>query len=286
MHILHTHLHEGFFALIGMLAHAILRAIPALFTNTGTFSPLGQGSHRAPLSGIAQQALDSLAKLATATCVTITTFIIHKGPISPPNTWPLPCNRSTEIPLPSLHTTRMSSFSSPEETFVDASNGMHSITSAFRVPPSPLLGGEHLPTSRALECQGKTPKMDPTPEPTPIPTIREWARLLHTHTHEEFATLALLHKDHFSPPCMDVSGVALIRPSQIQHYVFGEWQGTMEVQECLEGIFKLLQLDPSISLMQQPEIDQILCLGEAPTRWTRARHFPPTGDPTHTSIPT
>jgi len=38
--------------------------------------------------------------------------------------------------------------------------------------------------------------------------------------------------------------------------------------------------------MQQPEIDQIICLGEAPTRCTRARHFPPPGDPTHTSIPT
>ena len=60
----------------------------------------------------------------------------------------------------------------------------------------------------------------------------------------------------------------------------------MEVQECLEGICKLLHLDLTISLMQQPEIDQILCLGEAPTRWTRARHFPPTGDPSHTSIPT
>ncbi len=85
---------------------------------------------------------------------------------------------------------------------------------------------------------------------------------------------------------MDMSGAALIRPSQIHHCVFGEWQGTLEVQECLERIFRLLQLDPSISLLQQEELDQIVCQGEAPTMWTHARHFPPTGEPTHASIPT
>jgi hypothetical protein len=104
--------------------------------------------------------------------------------------------------------------------------------------------------------------------------------MLHTHTHEEFATLVTLHKDHTCPPCRDVSGVALLRPSQIQHYVYGEWQGTMEIQECLDGIFKVLQLDPAISLLRLPELDQILCLGEAPTKWTRSHHFPPLGDTT------
>ena len=64
---------------------------------------------------------------------------------------------------------------------------------------------------------------------------------------------------------MDVSGVELLRPSQIHHYVYGEWQGTLEIQQCLEGIFKILQLDPIISLLQLPEIDQILRIGEAPT---------------------
>jgi hypothetical protein len=127
---------------------------------------IGQGHVWAPLSGLAQQAIDRLAKLATATCLNIKTFIIHNGPFSPLNTWPLPCNRSTKIPLPSLHTTSMSPFSSPEETFVDCSNGMHNITPAFMVPPSPLLGGGHMPTSGALECQGKTHETDPTPEPT------------------------------------------------------------------------------------------------------------------------
>jgi hypothetical protein len=130
------------------------------------------------------------------------------------------------------------------------------------------------------------PEAGPLLAPTPIPTIRDWAHLLHTHTHEEGASLALFNKDHICPPCMDVSGAALICPSQIHHYIVGEWQGTLEIQECLEGIFRLRQLDPSISLLQQPEIDQILCIGESPTSWTRARHFPPPGEPTHASIPT
>jgi len=38
-------------------------------------------------------------------------------------------------------------------------------------------------------------------------------------------------------------------------------------------MFKLLRLDPSIALMQQPEIDQMLVTGEAPTRWSRPHHF-------------
>jgi hypothetical protein len=135
-----------------------------------------------------------------------------------------------------------------------------------------------------MTCLDASFEARPLPAPTPIPAIRDWAHLLHTHTHEEFASIALLQKDHTRPPCMDVSGAALIRPSQIHHYFFGKLQGTLEIQESLEGILRLLQLDPSISLLQQPEIDQILCIGEALTRWTRARHFPPPREPTHASI--
>ena len=68
--------------------------------------------------------------------------------------------------------------------------------------------------------------------------------------------------------------------------VFGEWQGTLEIQEYLDGIFRMLQIDPSTYLLQQPEIDEILCLGEARTMWTRSHHFPPTGDTTHAANPT
>ncbi len=43
----------------------------------------------------------------------------------------------------------------------------------------------------------------------------------------------------------------------------------MEVQDYLDGIFRLLRLDPSVSLLQQHEIYQMLYLGEAPQRWKR-----------------
>ena len=151
---------------------------------------------------------------------------------------------------------------------------LHRWTQTFHLSPSPI----HLPPSGIFNCLDATLEAGHTPAPNPIPTIRDWAHLLHTHTHEEFVALALLQKDHSYPPCMDMSGAVLIRPYQIHHFVFGEWQGILEVQECLEGIFRLLQLDPSISLLQQPEIDQILCIGEAPTRWIRVRHFPPPGE--------
>ena len=46
------------------------------------------------------------------------------------------------------------------------------------------------------------------------------------------------------------------------------------MQECLEGIFESLCLNnESVPLLQQPELDQILIMGEALTRCTRTRHF-------------
>ena len=73
--------------------------------------------------------------------------------------------------------------------------------------------------------------------------------MLLTHTHEEFATLATLQKDNTCPPCKDLSGVALLRPSHIHHYVYGEWQGTLQIKELLDGIFKIIKLDQAISLL-------------------------------------
>ena len=55
---------------------------------------------------------------------------------------------------------------------------------------------------------------------------------------------------------MDISGEALLLPSKIRHYVYGEWQGSFEVQDCLEGIFSILRINPSsLALLKQPEID-------------------------------
>ena len=61
----------------------------------------------------------------------------------------------------------------------------------------------------------------------------------------------------------------------------------MEVQDCLTGIFNLLCIDPSVSLLLQHEIDQILLQGEVPHRWKNQRHFSPrdsSGNPA--AIPT
>ena len=96
----------------------------------------------------------------------------------------------------------------------------------------------------------------------PIHTIEDWIRALHTHSHEGFAALFDSYNDGNCTPCWDVSRAALLRPSQILHYTYGNWQSELDVQDCLEDIFRLLRLDPSISLMQQQEMDQI-ALGNA-----------------------
>ncbi len=127
-------------------------------------------------------------------------------------------------------------------------------------PAHPLTGG-----------RGGTPRLEPPPGPTltqlpSIQSIDDWIRLLHTHSHEDFATLVNKYEDDQCTPCWDASGAALPRPSQIKNYALGNLQSDLDIQDCLEGIFKLLRLDPSIALMQQPEQDHMLATGEAPTR--------------------
>ena len=88
-----------------------------------------------------------------------------------------------------------------------------------------------------------------------------------------FAALFDTYKDDNCTPCWDVSKAALLRPSQIKHYTYGNWHSDLDIQDCLEGLFKLLKLDPSLSLMQQPEMDQMLVAGTVPTRWSHNRHL-------------
>jgi hypothetical protein len=78
--------------------------------------------------------------------------------------------------------------------------------------------------------------------------------------------LAARYNEESCPPCMDTFEVTTLRPSLIQHYTYGGWQGTLEVQDCLDGIFKLFRIDPSISLIQSLEAGQFLVLGETPAR--------------------
>jgi hypothetical protein len=89
---------------------------------------------------------------------------------------------------------------------------------------------------------------------------------MHTHTPTDFVSLENRYTNATGSTLVDSSSVGPITPNIIQHYVRGIWQGTMQVHDCLSGIFRILGIDPSISLLQQQEMDQMLCLGEAPHR--------------------
>jgi hypothetical protein len=89
----------------------------------------------------------------------------------------------------------------------------------------------------------------PGPDLPIITCIEDWARLLHTHNRRAFAKIAILHGNNTCPPVTDSYAAAFIIPDIIQHYAYGNRQGTMEVQDCLGGIFRLLRLDPSNSLL-------------------------------------
>ena len=51
-----------------------------------------------------------------------------------------------------------------------------------------------------------------------ITCIEDWARLLHTHSHQDFAAIANLHGNHTCPPITDNYATTLITPNTIQHY--------------------------------------------------------------------
>ena len=120
-----------------------------------------------------------------------------------------------------------------------------------------------------------TTTITPGPNLPLITCIEDWARLLQTHIHKEFATIANQHGNNTCPPVKDSSSTVFITPYLIQHYAYGNGQGTMEVQDCMASIFRLLRIDLFISLLQQQEIDQMLYLGEAPQRWKCQQHFLP-----------
>jgi hypothetical protein len=106
-----------------------------------------------------------------------------------------------------------------------------------------------------------TTAITPDPDLPTITSIEDWANLLQTHSREDFAKNANLHGNNTCSSVNDSSAAALITPDIIQHYAYGNWQGTMEVQDCLSGIFRLLRLDRSISLLQQQGIYQMVYLG-------------------------
>jgi len=58
----------------------------------------------------------------------------------------------------------------------------------------------------------------------PLPLIHlqeDWMHILHTLSREGFLEIADQYKDATCLPCVDISGVALLRPSIIQHYTDG-----------------------------------------------------------------
>ncbi len=213
-------------------------------------SAWGLAPRRPPFVGLDQHCLVIIATLANAVWLAIPAPLSCIGTLSMLTSRLFPCNRFKTFTLLSVCTTcTITSPSSPGEPPANSTHKEHGAPSNPRKPPQPLCEGGHPSPSRKPDPLAAVPEARPLPTPSSSPNIREWTQMLQTHTHEEFASLALLQKDHTCPPCMDVSGVVLIRPSQIHRYVFGEWQETMDIQECLEGIFRNLQLDPAISLL-------------------------------------
>ena len=81
-----------------------------------------------------------------------------------------------------------------------------------------------------------TTAVTPDPDLPTITSVDVWANLLQTHSRRDFAKIANLHGNNTCPPVTYTSAAALITPDTIQHYAYGNWQGTMEVQDRMNGI--------------------------------------------------
>jgi hypothetical protein len=83
--------------------------------------------------------------------------------------------------------------------------------------------------------------------------VEDWAHLLHNHTHADVASLAnkCTNAGSTGSPVIDSSSAVLVPLHLVQHYAYGNWEGTMQMHDCLSSIFRLLGIDPSISLLQQ-----------------------------------
>jgi hypothetical protein len=203
----------------------------------------------------------------------------------PPGFPPPPPHMGTYTATPSPHETDLTSHSLDNAS-------QRARLQPIRDPPSRLEGGQPfscLTTSRSQSRKHRNAPalhkhltnlatVEASPQDRDLPYItklEDWAHLLQNHIHSEFASLANKYTNITCPPCQDSSSVALIIQDLVQHFTYRNYQGTMEIQDCLSGIFRLLRVDPSVSLLQQQETNQMMCLGEALHRWKQPRHIEP-----------
>ena len=52
---------------------------------------------------------------------------------------------------------------------------------------------------------------------------------MHTYSHEDLATLGSNYEDAQCTLCWDVSGAALLRPSEIKNYTYGNRQSDLDI---------------------------------------------------------
>jgi hypothetical protein len=79
-----------------------------------------------------------------------------------------------------------------------------------------------------------------------------------------------------TPQCRDSSGHSKLLHTQITDFTHGEWQNSSDIEACLSGIHKLLNIRLYPPLLSQSDLDLILTQGMPPPSWTSTRHFGPT----------
>ena len=141
-----------------------------------------------------------------ATWLAIKAPLPYNRTLSPFTSWLSTCNHPMAITPPLFRNNRTTL--SPSSLGGAVANDIQQEPCALSNPSPPhhlLLGGGgggHLVPSRKPVCLDAALEAEPLPAPTPLTTIREWTHQLQSHSHVEFASLALLQKYNTCPPCM------------------------------------------------------------------------------------
>ena len=112
------------------------------------------------------------------------------------------------------------------------------------------------------------------------PILTMWQHAFNTLSPEEFTQFTNSPSYLETPTCPGPFGHGELLHTQITHFSYGEYQSSFDLHTILKGIYKILNIHISPSILTQPDLDSILDRGTPPTEWTSRRHF----GPTHTHI--
>ena len=165
---------------------------------SGDISAGNRAPRAAHVARLAHSLFVMVATLAEVIWRVITVLFSHFWDLSSRTTRSIPCNHYGELaPLLSRDADTVLPHSSLGRATVTSRQEATPNLITLVLPRHSLYGGDHTSPPLAPSCLEETQEEGHlTPSQHPITSLGVWTQLHLTHTHEEFASLATLQKDH------------------------------------------------------------------------------------------